>query len=85
VGFTRDTLKKDIPQVVNGYYYAIIDSPPRTTKVVLSALLVSDALIIPISPSALDVWALQDTLQLVEEARVYNENLKKRVKKDVQY
>jgi chromosome partitioning protein len=76
IGFTRDTLHKDIRRIVNGYTYAIIDSPPRTTNVARSALLCTDALIIPVSPSALDVWALSDTLKIAEEARVYNENLK---------
>ena len=76
VGFTRDKLHKDIRQIVNGYKFAIIDSPPRTTQVARSALLCSDALIIPLSPSVLDVWALSDTLQLVDEAKEYNESLK---------
>jgi chromosome partitioning protein len=76
VGYLRDKLHKDIRQIVNGYRFAVIDSPPRTTNVARSALLCSDALIIPVSPSALDVWALSDTLQLAEEAKQYNEALK---------
>jgi chromosome partitioning protein len=76
VGYARDKLHKDIRQIVNGYKYAVIDSPPRTTNVARSALLCSDYLIIPVSPSALDLWALSDTLQLAEEAKQYNENLK---------
>jgi chromosome partitioning protein len=76
VGYARDKLHKDIRQIVNGYKYAVIDSPPRTTNVARSALLCSDYLIIPVSPSALDLWALSDTLQLAEEARQYNEALK---------
>jgi chromosome partitioning protein len=76
VGYAREKLHKDIRQIVNGYRFAVIDSPPRTTNVARSALLCSDALIIPVSPSALDIWALSDTLQLAEEARQYNESLK---------
>jgi chromosome partitioning protein len=76
VGYARDKLHKDIRQIVTGYKYAVIDSPPRTTNVARSALLCSDSLIIPVSPSALDLWALSDTIQLAEEAKQYNESLK---------
>lgn len=76
VGYKGEKLHKDIRQIVNGYKYAVIDSPPRTTNVARSALLCSDYLIIPVSPSALDLWALSDTLQLAEEAKQYNESLK---------
>jgi chromosome partitioning protein len=76
VGYARDKLHKDIRQIVNGYRFAVIDSPPRTTSVARSALLCSDYLIIPVSPSALDIWALSDTMQLAEEAKQYNESLK---------
>jgi chromosome partitioning protein len=76
VGYKGEKLHKDIRQIVNGYKYAVIDSPPRTTNVARSALLCSEYLIIPVSPSALDLWALSDTLQLAEEAKQYNEALK---------
>jgi cellulose biosynthesis protein BcsQ len=44
--------------------------------------LVSDAVIIPIQPSPLDLWATSDTLRLAEEAtgiKVFHNHIKQRV------
>ena len=36
----------------------------------------SELVVIPVQPSPYDVWAAQDVLNLIEEAKVYNDDLK---------
>lgn len=76
VGYDRPTLHKDIERIIEGKAFAVIDSPPRITDIARPALLVSDAVIIPIQPSPLDLWATSDTLKLAEEAKGFNQKLK---------
>jgi chromosome partitioning protein len=76
VGYDRPTIHKDIAKIASGYHYVIIDAPPRVTDIARSAILASDAVIIPIQPSPYDIWAVQETFRLIEEAKQYKERLK---------
>lgn len=57
------------------YDYIVIDGPPQFDKMTTSALLCSDLAILPISPSTIDLRAITRTVNLCEEARVFNEAL----------
>jgi cellulose biosynthesis protein BcsQ len=41
-----------------------------------SIILASDVVVIPVQPSPFDIWAAAETVELIKEARIYNENLK---------
>lgn len=45
---------------------AIIDTPPHTDKTALEAIKVSDTIICPTQSSIFDVWALRDTVALLD-------------------
>jgi chromosome partitioning protein len=70
--FTRseyeDLAKKGL---LDDFY--VIDCPPRVTDIARSAILVADLIIIPITPSSLDVWAGQNTIELIEESKEYRD------------
>ena len=51
----------------------MIDAGGRDTAVFRSALIACDMLLIPVRPSQYDVWAANDTIKLLEEARTYKE------------
>ena len=51
------------------YDHALIDTPPRTSKLTGSAIVSSDLVLIPVQPSSFDVWAAAETVQLVEQAQ----------------
>lgn len=74
VGFDRPTLHRDIPGLMDGRDLAIIDGPPRVTDIARSAILASDLVVVPLQPSPYDVWASQETLKIIRESSVYNEN-----------
>ena len=76
VGFPRATIHKEIAQLVQGYEHIIIDGPPRVTDLARSAIMASDIVVIPVQPSPYDIWAAEEVVKLITEARVYKENIK---------
>ena len=54
----------------------VIDGPPRIHAVAKSVVLAADVVIVPVQPSPIDVWATSETVDLINEGRVYNERLR---------
>jgi chromosome partitioning protein len=52
-----------------GFDHVLFDAPPAIGQITLSILKVSDLAIIPIGPSALDIWSSRETVSLLDEAR----------------
>lgn len=76
VGLPRPTVHKEIAVVAQGYDHVVIDGPPRVTDLARSAIMASDLVMIPVQPSPYDIWAADEVVKLIAEARVYKENLK---------
>nr|WP_305367530.1 ParA family partition ATPase [Xanthomonas campestris] len=76
VGFPRPTVHKDIAQLGQGYDHIVIDGPPRVTDLARSAIMAADVVLIPVQPSPYDIWAADEVMKLIEEARVYKSALK---------
>lgn len=76
VGLPRPTVHKEIQEIGRGYDHVVIDGPPRVTDLARSAIMASDVVLIPVQPSPYDIWAADEVVKLIEEARVYKENLK---------
>ena len=76
VGLPRETLHREVPDLARGVDHVVIDGPPRTTAVMRSAMLASDVILVPIQPSAYDVWASQAVLNLAREAAIYKPDLR---------
>ncbi|RWA37006.1 ParA family partition ATPase [Xylella fastidiosa] len=76
VGFPRPTIHKEIAQLGHGYSHIIIDGPPRVTDLARSAIMAADVVLIPVQPSPYDIWAADEVVKLIDEAKVYKENLK---------
>lgn len=75
VGMARNTLHRDLPQLMDNYDHAVIDTPPRVSALARTAILAADLVLIPVQPSSYDVWAASETVQLVEEARGFKPEL----------
>ena len=65
-----------LPALATTYEATILDCPPRSAPVQRAALMVADLAIIPCGPSAVDAWALAETLELVEAARAVRPELR---------
>lgn len=76
VGFPRPAIHREIAQIGDGYDHIVIDGPPRVADLARSAIMASDLVLIPIQPSPYDVWAAEEVVKLIEEARIYKEKLK---------
>jgi chromosome partitioning protein len=63
------SLRRDLARIAEGFDVVIIDTPPHIGADMTAALLVSDLVLLPVVPGVPDVWALRDTVALVEEAR----------------
>lgn len=76
VGLPRPSIHKEIAQIGQGYDHIVIDGPPRVTDLARSAIMAADCVVIPVQPSPYDIWAADEVVKLIDEARVYKENLK---------
>lgn len=76
VGLPRPTVHKEISQIGQGYEYIIIDGPARVTDLARSAIMAADVVLIPVQPSPYDIWAAEEVVKLIIEARIFKENIK---------
>lgn len=72
VSITQPTIHKDIGDFEN-FDLVIIDAGGRDNTLFRSAVTASSKgmLLIPVLPSAYDIWATEDTFKILQEARVY--------------
>lgn len=59
--------------------YIILDAPPRVEELTRSILVTSDLVIIPISASVFDLWAIDDLLKTIEASKSIKPDLKVRL------
>ena len=76
VGLPRATVHKEIGQIGQGYDHIVIDGPPRVTDLARSAIMAADVVLIPVQPSPYDIWAAEEVVKLIEDARIYKDSLK---------
>lgn len=75
-GLARDTLHREVPQIAQQTDLVVIDGPPRVAALARSALLAADLVLVPVQPSAYDVWATQEMVKLIAEAQVFRPALR---------
>lgn len=63
-----DNLRQQLPQAAEGFDVVIIDCPGRkSSKRQLGAMMLADFTLLPCGPSTPDVWALSESVELVQE------------------
>ena len=75
IGLDRKSLEQDV-KALTGFDYIIIDSAPNAKEMAVAALKSSNVVLIPVQPSALDIWATSDLVALVKERQAINPKLK---------
>ena len=65
VSIDRPTLDKDLKNIKKDFI--IIDGAPHANEMIVSALKVSNGVIIPVQPSPYDIWATSDLVDLVKQ------------------
>jgi chromosome partitioning protein len=61
-------LHRDLADLGRGYEHVIIDTPPADTSIIRSAVMAAETVIIPASPTGLDLNRLMPTIDLLTEA-----------------
>lgn len=79
IGLDGPALRRDLAQVATGFEFVVIDGPPRLGVETRSAMMAADLVLLPVIPGAADIWALRETLALLEEARSVRPELEARV------
>lgn len=63
-----DNLRQQLPQAAEGFDVVIIDCPGRkSSKRQVGAMMLADVTLLPCGPSTPDVWALSESVELVQE------------------
>ena len=71
-----DQEPKEILAIVNQFIKAekathvFLDCPPQIAKETFIAALISDLVLVPITPSPFDLWAAEEAIQTIREARI---------------
>lgn len=65
IPMVRATLERDVPRLGEGFRYVVIDGSPRLEHLSLSAIQAADLVLIPLQPSALDLWSVGGIVNLV--------------------
>jgi chromosome partitioning protein len=76
VGMGAPVLHKEVPALKADYDLVVIDTPPNISPIPRSAILAADLVLIPVSPSPLDLWATVETVQLVAEVEIINPEIR---------
>lgn len=67
ISYADSSLHKEIKKHSSKYQDIIIDGPPRVTALARSIILAADLIVIPVQPSAADIWATKEIFDLFEE------------------
>ena len=66
VGLDRPSLYQDLKQLNTSHEYTIIDGCPSIQEMSIAAIKLSDVILIPVTPSPYDVWAVDDLIQIIK-------------------
>ena len=80
-GYTAVTLhggaiRTQVRQLAPKYAHVVIDVGGRDTGSLRAALTIADVVLIPVKPRSFDLWGVDQTAVLVQEAREINEDLR---------
>ncbi len=67
IQMSQPILHREIPKLSEPYDLVILDTGARENKTFRSALAAADSVLVPITPSAYDIWASEDVFTLVDE------------------
>jgi chromosome partitioning protein len=69
VGMDRPVLHKDIPKIAEGNDIVVVDGAARAEKMQTSAIKAADLVLVPVQPSAYDIWSSETLVDLVQARR----------------
>lgn len=70
------TIRTQVRQLAPKYADIVIDVGGRDTGSLRAALTVADVVLVPVQPRSFDLWGVDQTAELIKEAREINEDLR---------
>jgi chromosome partitioning protein len=76
VALRGDAILSQVPRMAEKYDDIVIDAGGRDTKALRAALIVADAVLVPLKPRSFDVWSFDEHMKvLIGEAQAMNKRL----------
>lgn len=76
VQMTQAIIHRDVPAMAQDYDFVVLDAGGRDSATFRSALVAADRVVVPVTPSAYDVWASEDVFKMLDEISITRENLR---------
>lgn len=73
VGRATSDLHKVVPDLGRGYSHVVIDTPPGDIPVIRAAVMAVDLVVVPVSPTGLDINRMLPTFELLSEVEPFHE------------
>jgi chromosome partitioning protein len=73
------SLHKTLTDIQGKYDYVVIDCPPRLDGFSKVALTCADLVLLPLGPSAAEIWSVEEMLAVLKEAKQVNPNIDARI------
>ena len=70
-GMPTESIHTQIKMAGQGYDHVVIDGPARKDEIAVSAAMCADVVIVPVTPSPLDIWAANDILKIIKYAQTF--------------
>lgn len=67
VSISGSSLPKTVESMRKNYGFIVIDGTSKTDKLAALAIKCSDLVLLPVTPSPLDVWSVEDTVGLIKD------------------
>ena len=75
----RPIYHQDLNDLAWDYDHVVIDAPPAIADITQSVLAITDLAVIPLSPSPVDIWSCDNTLEMVNQEKNQNSNLQSKL------
>lgn len=79
IQMTKPILHREIPKLSEPYDLALLDTGGRETNTFRSALAAADLILVPVIPSAYDIWASEDVFTVIDEVTATRDGVRTRM------
>jgi chromosome partitioning protein len=66
---TEPTVHKNVPALADSFDIVVVDGAPRLEDLAVSVVKAADLVLVPVRPSAADIWAADDIIDIVKARR----------------
>ena len=82
LAYSKSDVGASLKPLMDNHDFTIIDTPPGNVEIIKAAVSISDKIIVPILPGALDLWAAQTMFAILEKYKKTDESIMMVVNRD---